>query len=690
MKIKKLTLSIITFITILFTLLFFKQKIETVASGSQSPLMEVKKDSESRNNLFNAGANENSIKVSTQLNLQAECFELPDDLEISDQWKQNKEQGVKEYLLKLSASGVSSAILDEIFIRSGIKLANGRSYLQASERTDLGNLLPNDREASLSGKELLLLQTLVDTHDIKGVVSAYQNSQLSANKWVHYKAQSYSPISLIVQLMKAGSQEVDESELTLMIEQLLQVKVAIKLIDLVTATAENLPTSIVDLLVSHFHQELNQAFFYKGQWHTLVTLSVAQKNLSLTKYWLALDVKTRAFEQKESALDVLATIDDDGDLHNYQQLFLVLAASGITVNSADTITSLSDKIPADLIGKYNRQLMPQSGHYFAAEEIGVIEENISALSQLVLNDSFQLGLTLTENTACNDNLGRALIKKLYTQERWAKIKEKKTKERPFLTEVQLKKELNLLQQQSLSEEEIIAELGRNKDRSAKAAVADYLLEQAQLVREQREKNKSNKRKSSITQEQRERFQEQIKAGDWQQAITEAQQQDGVEMESQQMLDAALTYSLVIGAELHVLLDLVERGAMLDVTMMTSVIKKGELAFVDALYRHGYNFHYVDFLGENSVTEAVKNKQLQILIYLIDKGVSVKPTVYGDDPLDNALYKLKFSPYDLSYVDVLMNADAPIELSHKEIVQSFILSQNGLYRRIINTYPQLKM
>jgi len=686
MKIK----NIVLIITAILLILFFKQITETVTVNAQLFQTGMRKDDEANNSVLNVGTGENLIKSSAQLNIPEKCLGLPGGLEISEQWQRDKKQDIKQHMLKLSASGVSSAILDEIFVRSGIQLANGRSYLQASERTDLGHLLPNSTQASLSGRELLLLQALADTHDIKGIVSAYQNSQLAANKWVHHNAQFYSPISLVIKLMVTESQPLDESELTLMIERLLQAEVAVKFVDLVTATAENLPTGIVDLLVNHFHQDLNQAFLYQTQLHTLVTLSVSRQSLSLTKYWLALKVKGRAIEQKESALDILAGLDDGGDYHNYQQLFLSLAASGVTVNNPKTIAALSNKLSADLLNKYRQQLTAQAGSYFTAEETRIIEDNISSLSQLVLNDSFQIGLTLSENTACNDSLGRALIQRLYKQERWAKINEKKAKVKPFLTEAQLKDELNALQQQSLSEEEIIAALGRNKDRSAKDAVAKYLLEQARLAREQWEKNKRKKRKSHITQEQRERFHEQIKAGDWQQAMAEAQQQDGVEMEPQKELDAALTYSLVIGAELNVLLDLVERGAMLDVTMMTSVIKKGEPAFVDALYRHGYDFHYVNFLGENSVTEAVQHNKLQILTYLINKGVSVKPMPYGEDPLDNALYKLKSSPYDLSYVNALINAGAPIEPSHKEVVQSFILSENELYRRLINKHPQLEM
>ena len=80
----------------------------------------------------------------------------------------------------------------------------------------------------------------------------------------------------------------------------------------------------------------------------------------------------------------------------------------------------------------------------------------------------------------------------------------------------------------------------------------------------------------------------------------------------------------------------------------------------------------------------------MLSFFVEHGVNVKPIPFGFDPLDEAIKNLSEEPFNFGYVNALINGGAPIEPSHKQAVQKFMLSDENLYGRLVVKFPQLKM
>jgi len=575
-------------------------------------------------------------KIKTNLANEFKCNSLLAEFELPKEWQQEKEQAIKNYILDLAASNVSSSIINEILLNTNIGLMQGRHYLKNSNRTNLGSLLPESSKPLLSSGSLLQLQALITKQDIQGIVSAYKNKQWDGNKWIYYNFRSYPPIGLVIKLMKEKQSDITDSELNFAIEDLLQADTPVNFQDLVIATEVGLPVELLALLVNNFGDDLNQAFLHQDNWYSLVSFAQILGQFPLSDYWLSLQVKANPF------------------------------------------SSHSDK----------------SNIYFSLEDTVIINGKLRELYDIVLDNSHQLGLKLTKQLTCNNLLAQRLIAQLYEHNKISYRHVKNTLEKTGMPKYlpsaeEVKANIITLQNQLLTRQEILFNLGKNKDQAGKFSVNKYLIDQSLLEIKQREAA-NPRRKSPLSLEQQDSFKKLIKEGNWQNALNLAEEQDNTEFDSQQELNEAFGYSLMLGADIKVLLDLLDRGSKPNINLMSSIINRGNMTLIESLLQHGFNFNHVSQLGKGAITYAIEYKQPQLLAYFISKGYSVKPSTYGSDPLDYALQQLKTTPYNFTYINMLIAAGAPIEISHKEEVQSFILFKSDLYNMLTNKHPQLIM
>jgi hypothetical protein len=246
--------------------------------------------------------------------------------------------------------------------------------------------------------------------------------------------------------------------------------------------------------------------------------------------------------------------------------------------------------------------------------------------------------------------------------------------------------LTQLAAQQLTKDEIIEALGKYKDLESKRAISDYeaALYKQELAEKALKPAPAEKQQASDTVKQL------ITDGDWQQAIEQHEAEHDKQIDEQLKLTLSFMMALNAGATNDELLSLVAQGAEVAPEFMMTLIYKGNVALLKGLYQYGFNIHYIFPNGENAVSLAVKLRKLSMLSFFVAHGVNVKPLPYGFDPLDKAIEDLRDDPFNFGYVKLLIDAGAPIELSHKQAVQKYMLGEHNLYSRLVIKFPQLKM
>lgn len=136
------------------------------------------------------------------------------------------------------------------------------------------------------------------------------------------------------------------------------------------------------------------------------------------------------------------------------------------------------------------------------------------------------------------------------------------------------------------------------------------------------------------------------------------------------------------------------GAILE---LASNHRADVVAVVEALERQGLDLHYVDAQGRNAFNfithHPPADARWQLAELLASRSVSVKPSAYGMDPLDNVLMRLSHRPGavfedDIRFVRLLVDHGAPIEESHLSLASEIGVADQDGYRRLVRAVPEL--
>lgn len=119
--------------------------------------------------------------------------------------------------------------------------------------------------------------------------------------------------------------------------------------------------------------------------------------------------------------------------------------------------------------------------------------------------------------------------------------------------------------------------------------------------------------------------------------------------------------------------------------------------VKALEPEGLDLHYVDAQGRNAFSLIARHPtgdgSWRLAELLASRSVSVKPSPFGMDPLDNLLLSLSLSPSsvyqdDIRFVRFLVDHGAPIEASHLLLASQIAVADEDGHRRLLRAVPEL--
>ena len=226
----------------------------------------------------------------------------------------------------------------------------------------------------------------------------------------------------------------------------------------------------------------------------------------------------------------------------------------------------------------------------------------------------------------------------------------------------------------------MALLGKDKSLAAKNSIIKLAYQRIQ-----------NNLKSINTAEHTKEEQESINLielaenGQWEKVLAELSENEY----STDVIDFIMVYAVDQRKSIDLLLQLHSFSGSFSTGFMHAVVKRNDINLARTLVSNGLDFRQSNNLGSNAIYTAVLHRKMAMLKYLIDEGITVKPHNFGMDPLDIALRNLEKAPAGVNFISILIDAGAPIELSHKEKTFEYSLDDLELYLKLISTFPMLK-
>lgn len=178
-----------------------------------------------------------------------------------------------------------------------------------------------------------------------------------------------------------------------------------------------------------------------------------------------------------------------------------------------------------------------------------------------------------------------------------------------------------------------------------------------------------------------------KDGDWDNYIENA---ENLARLTPEYLNAALLNAVMHNAPLNIIESLINRGAVLSAETVLLLSVRNNITLTKQLVPLGLDLHGKDKSDKNGITYTLMTSpKKEMFDYLIEHNVTVKPNAEGNDPLDLALLLfLKNGSLMIYYVERLINFNAPIGSSHREIVNQIRLENIDGYHQLQTSVPEL--
>lgn len=168
-------------------------------------------------------------------------------------------------------------------------------------------------------------------------------------------------------------------------------------------------------------------------------------------------------------------------------------------------------------------------------------------------------------------------------------------------------------------------------------------------------------------------------GDWESLLNSTSE---AELVDPKILDIAMLQAISHNAPITVIQTLLARGAQFTPEMVSVLAMRNNLALIKQLIPLGLDIHAVDGLGKNAIHHTFTNFQSkETFDFLLANGVSVNSSTQGFDLLDLALQRTINHADGVYYVQKLMEFNAKVSTSHKEILETIRTQNPQAYEQI---------
>jgi hypothetical protein len=604
-------------------------------------------------------------------------------------WKTAKLAYVKSVVYNQKALKTSHLVLDRFFVDSGIGLTAGRAILNGYDAKARRRPPYHQGEIAQASTEAhILAQSRIAIGDLTTLLLAHNSSELPGHSY--YRGKN-APMFLFSYLLENTKSDPDK-----LANQLVDAGFKVKYSDLANATTTGLSISTIERLHAVSGLDADIVLSYKYNNSSLVLMAIDSQQTELAKYWLNMGSPLQPDSLDNNALDILARQADKFHPDEIDDLFVLIADTGLSPLKKANKTRLKSVISAQIFEPFEEQMQRLPAILSAAET-----EQAAALVNTVHTDMLtgytQFDVQSAPQHTCFDELGQWLtaytVKMPSRKGKYNRTKSQRKQQKPEMQQKPTELDADELMARAKklynnpNGPELDGELGSEHSLATKQAIEDYRKKELkalmkgfsdQMAKEAESTPNSHK---AIVQE----IMLQAQRGNWSEVfkmLTTLQSK-------QNATRTALIFSaLSTDVDFGIIKKLLDDGGTLQESVISMLIANDNVNLTRQLLPYGLILN-IDEMGNSSLARSVKWQALNMLNFLLKEGVPLDSDAQGFDALDHALKAFNYNSTDTSYISVLIYAGARIELSHKQIVENLKLRDFISYGRLTNEFPQLK-
>lgn len=603
-----------------------------------------------------------------------ECNNYLQFYEVNETWQNINKSRLKELFISFVEKGLTGEELDHIASLIEISPSNVKALIGLYNTTDSSLPIIAGTDGSILPEEYVE-RVYIDLLDnkIDDIFLLIKQGVISGNTYIISKSGQYSLISSLLM----NSKSLDETYN--LIDQLINLNIDITNQDLMIATQLNLPLETLKKL--WFASNLNGSFVLPlgENDKSLAQIALENKNTQLLDFWLYQGSASVIVPFERTLLDILPPPIKDAEKAIQTELFQILMKHNVSANNNNTRFKLEAWLEADIYSRYKDHLeqsifmsidianRPQVGEAITDIFFTILQPLVKSKDSLivqhpcfkpealrVIHSVFKV--TVTPLTLSNNNIKGMGESNLYSQKK-------------FLT---------------MDIHDSMAILGKDKTLEGKYAIVNFMSERIKYHLKLVSTKKYTE--NEIVEEDRElNLVDLAENGQWQRVMNELAKNKY----STEIIDFIMVYAVEQKQEIELILKIHSYNYSFSTAFMHAVVKRNDINLAIELVRHGLDFTKSNSLGSNAIYTAVSHRKMAMLRYLINEGINVKPYEFGLDPLDIALNNLEQDSSSLNFITILIDAGAPIEISHQEKVLEFSQTDLQLYLKITSTFPMLK-
>lgn len=603
-----------------------------------------------------------------------ECINYLQNYEVTQAWQKENKTRLKELFISLIDNGLTGEEFDHVAFLTKVAPSNAKALIGLYNLTNKAlPMIAGDQGVFLPKEYTQRVYNDLLDHKMSGIIHLVEQGIITGNTYMISDSGQYSLIGSILMSGISLEQKTD------VINKLINLDIKITYQDLMVSTQLNMPLALIQKLM--LASQLNVSFVLPvgAENKSLAQIALENKNVLLLDYWLEQGSPSVINPFKSTLLDLLPPAINEADKTVQSELFITLMRHGITANNHKTQYKLKAWLDDEYIRQYKtsiEQATPMSMNIGNKSQIGAAVSDVffTVLQPLIKSQDL-----LNVRNPCFQSEGLRIINNIFRSKKLFP---------PTLSN----NNLATTDQALYSQEELLTMdahdarviLGKNKSLAAKHTIVKL---------SDRRRMNSIKLASALeyTKEEHENKQKYINLmdlaenGQWKKVIMELSANEY----PAEVINFIMIYAVKQQKDIEFLLQLHSFSGSFSMGFMHAVVERNDINLARKLVSHGLDFRQSNNLGSNAIYTAVLHKKMAMLRYLIDEGIKVKPYEYGLDPLDLALRNLKQNPASFNFITVLIDAGAPIELSHQEKTFEFSIINIELYLKLISTFPMLK-
>ena len=623
-------------------------------------------DNESKEkNIIQKNNNNELSVVGLQINdgsnkLVVSCSPLTVDITKAQAFKLY--QDIKTQLQIMQTQGIDENIIDFIAHKANVGTPQGRILRQGYETSFI--IPPHADETSILANlsEELLLQELIEKNNPQLFSQAILEGKLADNKF-------YPGKKFMAFIFGKIIESIPEPEA--IINELLEAGMEPQISDFLVAINSNIEIQLLERMYQQANFDAQQIVYSFGVYKSLVLSALFQGNYQHATFWMDKGSPLEPDKLFYNALDMLAANYSVYSSEELNTLYQKITKTGLQANFKESLIKLAKVIP-DLDIELNEDFDLTKTQLETAEKY---------LTLFYSDINIKIFVPVPQNDYCFNYLASRYIG-------FALKTGNESKSNVFENNTE-HKSVNEIKQQTINVEvktsdnnieDVQSISAKEKEQKVRR---DKLTEAAKAAEEKFSEKENKEELESLTK----KLVHLIQTQQWQQALELLQ--------SSTLIDTEIAPSLL----LELILDqmppidfveyLIEAGAKLSPHAVTKLIKNDHVSLAEFLLPYGLDLNYIDPLGYSALINSVKFNAINLMEFMLLQGITFNEEDNGFDALDIALQNFKLTDKNKKIVNLLIQANIPIEESHRQWVANMAHDKLNSYTYLINTYPLLR-